>query len=195
MQSTLALTLARRIRPQAGLLTDSLLVIGGALLVAAFAQVSIPLPFTPVPITGQTFAVLLVGAALGSRRGAASLVLYLIEGVLGLPVFAGGASGVARLFGPTGGYLIGFVAAAYVVGLLAERGLDRRWHTALPAFLAGEVAIYLIGVPWLAAFIGIDQALGGGLWLFLPGDAIKLILATAALPSAWAWVKTWEAKE
>ena len=195
MQSTLALTLTRRVWPRLGLFGDGLLVISGSLLVAALAQVSIPLPFTPVPITGQTFAVLLMGAALGSRRGAASLGLYVIEGALGLPVFAGGASGIARLFGPTGGYLIGFVAAACVVGWLAERGLDRRWRTALPVFLAGEIVIYLIGVPWLAVFIGADKALAGGLWLFLPGDAVKLLLATVALPSTWALVKGWEAQE
>jgi len=101
---------------RASLLTDALLVVAGSLFVAALAQVSLPLPFTPVPITGQTFAVLLVGAVLGARRGAASLVLYLLEGSLGLPVFANGTNGLARLLGPTGGYLIGFVAAAWIVG-------------------------------------------------------------------------------
>ena len=105
---------------------------------AGMAQVRIPLPFTPVPITGQTFAVLLVGAVLGSRRGAASLLLYLMQGLVGLPFFAGGTSGLAILLGPTGGYLVGFIVAAYLVGLLAARGLDRRIPSALLAFLAGE---------------------------------------------------------
>src|ERR1035437_1067738 len=125
---------------------DILLVIGGSLCVAGMAQIRITLPFTPVPITGQTCAVLLVGAALGARRGAASLLLYLIQGLLGLPFFAGGASGLAYFLGPTVGYLVGFVAAAGLVGLLAARGLDRRIPTALLAFLAGEAVIYIFGV-------------------------------------------------
>lgn len=189
MQATLGLTLTRRLASRNALLADALLVTLGSLLVAALAQVSIPLPFTPVPITGQTFAVLLVGAALGARRGAASLGLYVAQGAFGLPVFAGGASGLAKLTGPTGGYLVGFVAAAYVVGFLAERGLDRRLWTALGAFVIGELVIYLVGVPWLAQFIGWDKALVGGLWPFLPGDAVKAVLAALALPSAWALVR------
>ena len=189
MQATLGLTLTRRLASRNALLADALLVILGSLLVAALAQVSIPLPFTPVPITGQTFAVLLVGAALGARRGAASLGLYVAQGAFGLPVFAGGASGLAKLTGPTGGYLVGFGAAAYVVGFLAGRGLDRRLWTALGAFVIGELVIYLVGVPWLAQFIGWDKALVGGLWPFLPGDAVKAVLAALALPSAWALVR------
>jgi len=161
------------------------LVLGGSLLVAGLAQVRIPLPFTPVPITGQTFAVLLVGAALGSRLGALSLGLYLLEGVAGLPVFAGGAGGAAAMLGPTGGYLAGFLAAAYLVGLLAERGGDRRLRTALPIFLAGEAIIYLFGVPWLGFFIGFQRAVAAGLYPFLIGDAVKLVAAALALPAAW----------
>jgi len=161
------------------------LVLSGSLLVAGLAQIRIPLPFTPVPITGQTFAVLLVGAALGARLGAFSLGLYLVEGLVGLPVFAGGAGGVAALLGPTGGYLAGFLAAAYVVGLLAERGGDRRFRTALPIFLAGEAIIYLFGVPWLGLYIGFQKALAAGLYPFLIGDAVKLVAAALALPAAW----------
>lgn len=164
---------------------DILLIVGGSLLVALMAQVKIPLPFTPVPLTGQTFAVLLVGAALGSRRGAASLLLYLAQGMLGLPVFAGGAGGLAYLSGPTGGYLIGFVCAAFLVGWLAEGGKDRRFHIALLVFLAGEVVIYLCGVSWLAVHIGFEKALAAGLFPFLPGDAVKLLAAALALPAAW----------
>jgi biotin transport system substrate-specific component len=131
MQSTLGLTLTRQLSARNRLLTDAALIITGSLLVAVMAQISIPLPPSPVPITGQTFAVLIVGAVLGSKRGAASLALYLAQGALGLPVFAEFKSGLVTLFGPTGGYLFGFVVAAYVVGLLAERGLDRNWRTAL----------------------------------------------------------------
>lgn len=192
MQMPLTLTLTRRLGPRSTLYVDAALIMAGGLLVALLAQVRIVLPFTPVPITGQTFAVLLVGAALGSRRGAASLALYLLQGSLGLPVFAGGKSGLITLLGPTGGYLVGFVVAAFLVGYLAERGLDRRWFTALPAFLAGEIVIYLFGLPWLATFVGLEKALLGGLWPFLPGDFIKALFAAAALPSAWALIRASE---
>jgi biotin transport system substrate-specific component len=190
MDTTLAPTLLKRTLP--GLnsrVRNILLVLGGSLFVAGMAQVRIPLPFTPIPITGQTFAVLLVGAVLGSRRGAASLLLYLIQGLLGLPVFAGGASGLVYLGGPTGGYLVGFVIAASLVGLLASRGLDRRIPSALLAFLAGEVVIYLFGVAWLSLFLGIQRAIAAGLLPFLVGDALKLAAAGLVLPAAWALVK------
>ncbi len=163
-------------------------VVAASAFVALMAQVSVPLPFSPVPITGQTFAVLLVGAALGARRGAAALALYLLEGALGLPVFAGGSGGLTRLLGPTGGYLVGFVAMAWVVGALAERNWDRRWRTAWLAFLAGEVVLYLCGLPWLARFVGGERALALGLWPFVPGDILKAVLAGVALPAAWRWV-------
>ncbi len=164
---------------------DAVLVIGGSLLVALFAQISIDLPFTPVPITGQTFAVLLVGALLGSQRGAAALTAYLVEGVAGLPFFAGGESGIVILAGPKGGYLVGFVAAAFVVGWLAERGWDRRIPTTALAMLIGNVIIYLFGVLRLGALIGFDKAPTLGLLPFIPGDLIKLALAAALLPLGW----------
>jgi len=169
-------------------LRDVLLVVFGSLLVAGFAQIAIPLPFTPVPITGQTFAVLLVGAALGSKRGAASLGLYTLEGALGLPFFAAGSSGLS---GPTLGYLIGFVAAAYLIGLLAERGLDRSFRTSLLPFLFGTALIYLFGATWLAiaAHMTPQAAFNAGVLPFLIGDAIKLLLAAVALPAAWKLVK------
>jgi biotin transport system substrate-specific component len=162
-----------------------LLIAGGSLLVAALAQVRLPLPFTPVPLTGQTLGVLLVGAALGSRRGAASLGLYLALGLLGLPVFTGWGSGLAHLAGPTGGYLLGFILAAFVVGWLCERKLDRRWTTAIIPFLAGEILIYLCGLSWLAVFVGTERVLAAGLWPFLPGDLLKMLLAALAMPVAW----------
>ena len=190
MDTTLAPTLLHRNLPRLDRrIRDSLLIVGGSLFVAGMAQVRIPLPFTPVPLTGQTFAVLLVGAVLGSRRGAASLLFYLILGSFGLPFFAGGASGLAYLMGPTGGYLVGFVAAASLVGLLAGRGLDRRVPGALLAFLAGEIVIYLFGVAWLSVFLGIQRAIAVGLVPFLVGDAIKLVAAGLALPAAWKLVK------
>jgi biotin transport system substrate-specific component len=190
MDTFLAPTLLDRSLPRLNRhVRDLLLVVGGSLCVAGMAQVRIPLPFTPVPITGQTFAVLLVGAVLGFRRGAASLGLYLLMGLVGLPFFAGGASGLTYLLGPTGGYLIGFVVAASLVGLLAARGLDRRIPTALLAFLAGEIVIYLFGVAWLSHFLGIPHAIAAGMLPFILGDAIKLAAAGLVLPAAWALVK------
>lgn len=167
---------------------DLLLVVGGSLLLALFAQIAIPLPFTPVPLTGQTFAVLLVGAALGAKRGAASLGLYTLEGALGLPFFAGGKSGLS---GPTVGYLIGFIAAAYVIGLLAERGLDRSLRTSFIPFLLGTVIIYAFGATWLAISLNMtpQAAFANGVLPFLIGDVIKLILAGVALPAAWKLAK------
>jgi biotin transport system substrate-specific component len=183
--------LARTARPLAIELTPAriqwrvLLPVAGSLLIAIAAQFQIPLPFSPVPVTGQTFAVLLVGAALGARLGAGAVALYVIEGLAGLPVFAGGASGLARLSGPTGGYLVGFVLAAILVGALAERGWDRRiWSTGL-AMLLGMVVIYLCGLAWLARFVPAAGLLQAGLYPFIAGDLYKLVLATLALPTAW----------
>jgi biotin transport system substrate-specific component len=189
--TTLAPTLSNRYLPRtAEWMRDLFLVVVGSLLVAALARVEIPLSFTPVPITGQTFGVLLIGAALGSKRGAASLALYLVEGGFGLPFFAGGASGFRILTGATAGYLAGFIVAAYVIGLLAERGLERSVRTSLIPFLVGTVIIYACGVTWLAFVLGsFDKALAAGLLPFLVGDAIKLIAAALVLPIAWKWVK------
>ncbi len=187
--TTLAPTLSTRLFPRTSAwLRDLTLILAGSLLVALFAQIEIPLQ--PVPITGQTFAVLLVGAALGSRRGAAALTLYLAEGAFGLPFFSGGASGLSHLTGATAGYLIGFVMAAYVIGLLAERGLERSVRTSLIPFLAGTVVIYIFGVAWLAVVLGsLSKAVAAGLLPFLVGDAVKLAAAALALPAAWRLVR------
>ena len=162
-------------------------VVGFALLTAAAAQLTIPLPFTPVPITGQTFAILLAGAALGSTAGAASQLLYVGMGAAGLPFYANGASGWSVVTGATGGYLIGFIVAAYVVGLLAEKRQDRSVISAIPAFLTGSVIIYLIGVPWLANALNVSwpKAVELGLTPFVIGDLAKVVLAGLALPAAW----------
>jgi biotin transport system substrate-specific component len=188
--TTLAPILSTRYFPHTvAWLRGLLLIVLGALLIAALAQVAIPLPFTPVPITGQTFAVLLVGAALGSKRGLAALSLYSLMGLSGLPVFAGGASGIAYSLGPTLGYLAGFLAAAYIVGLLAERGLDRSVRTSLVPFLVGTLVIYAFGAGWLAIQFGVEKALTLGVLPFLIGDAVKLVLAALALPAAWKLMK------
>jgi len=163
------------------------LVIGFSLLTALAAQVAIPLPWTPVPITGQTFAVLLTGALLGSRLGALAMIAYLIEGASGLPFFAAGGSGVARLlFSPTSGYLLSYPVAAFAVGLLAERGWDRRFLTAAAAMGLGSIIILLSGWAWLARFVSPVAAFQAGVTPFLIGDIIKIALASAVLPSGWA---------
>lgn len=173
--------------------TTVALVASFALLTAAAAQIRIPLPFTPVPITGQTFAVLLSGAVLGSTAGAASQALYLLMGLF-LPFYAGGASGWSYATGATGGFLLGFVVAAWVVGQLAERRQDRNIATAVPAFITGTVAIYLLGVPWLANVLGVSwtRAVELGAAPFVIGDLAKVVLAGALLPAAWKLV--WSAR-
>lgn len=172
--------------PLQGVLPSAIAIVAGSLAVAAMAQLRVLLPFSPVPITGQTLAVLLVGTALGPWRGGLSLGLYLAEGAVGLPVFAGGAAGLATLAGPTGGYLVGFVVAAVLTGHLAQRGWDRRWLGAATVMVLGNVVIYALGVAWLTRFVGWPAAWLQGVAPFLAGDAIKLALATGLLPSAWA---------
>jgi biotin transporter BioY len=168
-----------------GLLWDAVLVVGFACLTAAFAQISFWIG--PVPITGQTFAVLLTGAFLGSRRGALSQLSYLAIGATGIPYWfaLGGPPGIARLIGPTGGYLIGFVAVAFLVGWLAERGWDRRIWTAVLAMLAGEAVLYVFGLSWLTRFVPGDKVLQTGLYPFIIGDLIKVTAAALILPSGW----------
>jgi len=174
----------------ARLAVDAGLVVGASLVIALLAQVSFHLRF--VPITGQTLAVLLVGAALGSVRGGVAVGLYLAQGASGLPFFAEGKAGLDYLvlrdpLHATGGYLWGFLLAALVVGFLAERGWDRRFASAVGAMFVGNVAIYLLGLPWLAAAIGtsVEDALPFGLYPFVIGDTVKLLLAATLLPAAW----------
>jgi biotin transport system substrate-specific component len=186
-----AATLRLAFFPRSTLLTDVLLVLGGTAFVAVAAQVSISLPFTPVPITGQTFAVVLVGAALGALLGLASLGLYLFVGALGAPVYADGNHGWDVLTGPTGGYIVGFVLAAVLTGWLAQRHWDRRFSSAVAAMLSGNVVIYLVGLPWLAAKLdtGLEKTFELGLYPFVVGDLLKLYLAGALLPGAWLLVQ------
>lgn len=189
--TTLAPTIYNRALPRVSeRLRDITLVLLGSWLIALFAQVEIPLPFSPVPITGLTFAVLLVGALLGSKRGAAAMLAYIAQGAAGLPFFAGGASGFGILTGATAGYLAGFIAAAYVVGLLAERGMERSFKTSIAPFLAGTLIIYVFGVAWLGVVVGsVGKAVELGLLPFVIGDAVKLVAAAVALPSAWKMVR------
>lgn len=175
---------------------DAVAVVGFALLTAVAAQISIPLGFTPVPLTGQTFAVLLAGGVLGSRRGGLSMLLYVALGAIGLPFYADGAGGWTAATGATAGYLVGFIVAAIVVGLMAEHGQDRKLSTSIPAFIAGTMIIYTIGAGWLAYDLGLPltaaagepSAISLGVAPFLVGDVLKALLAGAMLPAAWRFL-------
>lgn len=199
--STLALTLApSRSRTSARLAFQVACAVVGSALIAGLAQISIHLGFTPVPITGQTLGVLLVGAAYGPGLGTLTVLLYLAEGVIGLPVFALNQSGghdtglkVIEFVGSTGGYLWGFVVAGALIGWLSRRGWDRSFRSAIGAMLLGEVVIYAVGVPWLhnalPALIGApvtwEKTYEAGLYPYIIGDVIKLLAAAALVPGAW----------
>lgn len=187
--SAIAESVGRRDSRSSALFSDLALMTGGSLTVAALAQLYVKLPFTPVPVTGQTLAVLIVGAGLGGLRAGGALLLYLGWIALGLPFGAEGQGG-AELLGltsATGGYLWGFVVAAAVVGRLAELGWDRKLRSALGAMLLGEIIIFTSGVTWLASALDVPvtQALEPGLYPFLLGDMAKLLIASALLPAIW----------
>jgi biotin transport system substrate-specific component len=222
-------TLIDAILPRRGLLVDVALIVGFAFLTGIFAQIAIRFPGTTVPITGQTFAVLITGGALGSRKGALSMVAYILMAMFLLPVFApptsllnqetvhfilpwAGTSGFVWDLA-SGGYIVGFVLSAYLVGLLAERGWDRRTKVSL-AMVVGNLSIYVVGLPWLALFIAfstipgldltyydaivgnnvLDKTLKGGLFPFIGGDAVKLLLAGMVLPGAWELTRRFRGK-
>lgn len=192
MSSTaLVPSLVRPSTRAAALAADAVLVALGVTLIALSAQVVIHLPWTPVPITGQTFGVLLIGGAYGATRGFATMAAYLVVGGLGVGVFAGNSSGwdVLRLSSATGGYLVGMLVAAAVVGWLADRGWDRNAVKSIPTMVLGNVVIYAFGATWLAHALDLSagQAWHLGVKPFLWGDAIKILLAAGLLPAAW-WV-------
>jgi biotin transport system substrate-specific component len=191
---TILATYADRTDMRSAIRAASVVLVAG--LTAAAAQISIPLPFTPVPLTLQPMVVLLGGAALGSRLGMAAQVLYLLAGIAGLPVFAASPvlpQGALRLLGPTGGYLMSYPFAAFAAGWLAERGFDRRYVTSVVAMACGLALVFACGVLWLAFFAqpshpGLTAALRTGLYPFLPADIIKLFIAAGVLPSVWKFV-------
>jgi len=209
---TMADVLLLKVGVRRNLIVDIALILGFSWAIALFARISFLIPGTVVPISGQTLAVLLAGALLGSRRGTLSLMAYAAQGACGLPVFAytaamGYGGGIARLVGPTGGYIIGFIVAAFVVGLLVERGWGRRFRTMIPALFIGTAVIYFFGLLWLSHFFSpaglsswqinllwLDPTRGlfmAGLYPFVPGDLIKIILAATMLPSGWALLSGW----
>ena len=181
----------RRSSRSQALTQDAVLVVGFALLTAVAAQIEIPLGFTPVPLTGQTFAVLLAGAVLGARRGAMSQGVYWLSGLVGLPFYSGGAGGWEKGTGATMGYLVGFILAAYAIGYLAERKHDRSFASSLPAMLLGSTIIYACGASWLAIHLGIPVANGEqnaislGVAPFLIGDVLKAVVAAGCTSSVW----------
>ena len=177
-----------------------LMIAAGVVVITLSAQVAIPLPFTPVPITGQTFGVLFTSALLGFRRSLATIAIYVLLGAIGLPVFADWSSGVGKIvsvvdgaivLGATGGYLVGFLVAGGLVGRLAELGWDRHIGGSVAAMVLGNAVIYVFGVPWLMKALGVDfaKALDLGFYPFLIGDVIKIALAAALLPAGWWLVK------
>ena len=165
------------------------LVVAGTMLLAASAQFKLLIPPSPVPVTGQTLVVLMIGLAYGPRLGAVTVLAYILAGLRGLPVFAGGTSGWAVIAGPSGGYIVGFLAAVFVMGLLAERGMGRSMLSTALAMLAGNLVIYLFGYAWLASLIGPGKAFVFGVQPFLWGDAMKLVVAACLMPVAWRAVK------
>ncbi len=189
------LTVADLVRPAQRRLArfyDIALIAGGSIAIALCAQIAVG---HPVPITGQTFAVLMVAALLGSRRGVLCILIYLAEGLLGLPVFAQGKGGLAAFMGPTGGYLVGFIWAAWIVGALSERTWDRRVLSTVAAMVLGNAAIYTCGLAWLLCLARVfAKPLGGGvlvvgLYPFLVGDVLKIALAATLLPSGWKIIR------
>jgi len=189
-----SLTYADAFRPcekKNAILYDVALIIGGSLLIGLSAQIAVKLPFSAVPVTFQTLAVLIAGALLGRMRGSLCVLTYLAEGAAGLPVFALGRGGLAALAGPSGGYLIGFAAAAYITGFLAEKGWDRRFATTILAMLLGDAAIYGFGLFWLVILTGMSRmVLTAGLYPFVIGDILKIIIAAAILPAGWKLLAT-----
>lgn len=185
LSSTPTTTLAQTLWPATGglrVLRTLLLIVAGSALLTLSAKTQVP--FWPVPMTLQTGVALALGAALGWRLAGATVLAYLAQGALGLPVFAGGA-GLAYLAGPTGGYLVGFLVAAVATGWLAERGWDRTLVTSFAAMLLGDVLLFACGLGYLSTLIGVEQAIAAGLLPFLAGEALKIALATALLPAAW----------
>lgn len=183
-----SITLADVAIPRSNVLTNVLLVTAASLLTAGCAQLEIRLPWTPVPITGQTFAVLLSGIVLGARRAFLAQCLYLLEGACGLPFFAGAAAGLLKLAGPTGGYLMAFPFAAAATGALAERAWDRKPVTMFFTMLAGSVIIFVLGLAQLSRYVPGAMLLSAGFLPFIPGDIAKSLLAAGVLPLAWKFL-------
>jgi biotin transport system substrate-specific component len=190
MQETPFIDALRPHEKQDAFIFDVILVIGAAIVIALFAQLAIRLPFSPVPITGQTFAVLLIAAVLGQNRATLAVGAYLLEGSLGLPVFANASSGLAHILGPTGGYLLGFIPSAYVTGYLYQQYKIHLALRTIAALVLGTTVIFISGLIWLRIFVGADNVLQLGFYPFLPGAIIKIALVMICLPGLRKIFKT-----
>ncbi len=182
-----SISLTSRVLPRTSPLTKALLVTGGALFLGALAQVAVPVPGSPVPVTGQTLGVLLLATAYGANMGAATFLLYLLIGFAGAPVFAGHGYGIERLVGPTGGYLVGMLVASWVLGALAGRKWDQKLFSAITTMIIGDVIIFALGLIWLQQYTGKDWTwtFGAGLTPFIFGEVLKIAIAGTSLPTVW----------
>ena len=185
-----ASSLRASLLPQSSVLTKATLIASGTLFLAALAQISIPVPGSPVPVTGQTLGVLLIGTTYGSGLGLATFAMYLLAGIAGAPVFAGASSGIEKITGATGGYLIGMMVATFLLGILANRQMDQRFLTALPTMLIGTLTIFTFGLFWLHHFTGNDWTwtFKAGFVPFIFGEVLKIIIAGTSLPVVWRFV-------
>ena len=180
-------TLRSAVLPRSTALSNLGLVLGGTAFLAAMAQISIPVPGSPVPVTGQTLAVLLLGTAYGATLGFSTFAFYLLMGIAGAPIFAGGSHGISKVAGATGGYLVGMLLASLVLGALAGRKWDQRIKTVIPTMLIGSVIIFSFGVTWLHIYTGQSWAwsFDKGLTPFIFGEFLKIAIASTALPTIW----------
>ncbi|CAB4838242.1 MAG: hypothetical protein F2766_01840 [Actinobacteria bacterium] len=183
-------SLRARVMPRSSAISNIALISGGVLLLAASAQIAIPVPGSPVPVTGQTLGVLLIGTSYGSGIGLATFAIYLLAGIAGAPVFAGASFGIEKITGATGGYLIGMLITTYVLGLLANRRFDQKFLTALPSMLLGNLIIFSCGIIWLHHFTGKDWTwtINAGLTPFIVGEILKIAIAGTSLPILWRLV-------
>ena len=187
MSSVTPSNLSATVLPRTSAITKGLLIFGGALFLAALAQVAIPVPGSPVPVTGQTLGVLLLATAYGANLGASTFALYLLIGLAGAPVFANQGHGLERLIGPTGGYLVGMLIASWVLGALAGRKWDQRFLSAITTMFIGNIIIFTFGLIWLHEYTGKDWAwtFGAGLTPFIFGEILKIVIAGTSLPALW----------
>ena len=184
-------TLRTSLFPRSSALTRALFVAGGVLFLSALAQVAFPIPGSPVPFTGQTLGVLLLATSYGATLGATTFAVYLLAGIAGAPIFANGSYGIEKVVGATGVYLVGMLIASFVLGKLAQRRLDQRFKTALPAMLIGNVIIFTFGLVWLQQYTGQDWAwtFNAGLTPFILGEVLKIAIAGTSLPILWRFVQ------
>ena len=185
-----ATSLRTIVLPSSSARTHATLIAGGTIFLAALAQIAVPVPGSPVPVTGQTLGVLLIGTTYGAGLGLATFATYLLVGILGAPVFAGASFGIEKITGATGGYLVGMLVSTYLLGLLANRRMDQRFLTSFPSMILGTLTTFTFGLLWLAHFTGKDWAwtINAGLTPFIIGEALKIIIAGTSMPLLWRFV-------